>query len=58
VAPRRPRRGLGALFLVLTLFFAGIAASAARAGVWPVAVPAAALGAWMATMAASALRRT
>ena len=58
MAARPPRRGLGALFLVLTLFFAGIAIAAARAGVWPVAVPAAAIAAWMATMAASALRRT
>jgi ABC-type uncharacterized transport system permease subunit len=57
VAARAQRRGLGALFLVLTLFFAGIAVAAVRAGVWPIGVPAAAIAAWMATMAASALRR-
>jgi hypothetical protein len=57
VAARPQRRGLGALFLVLTLFFAGIAVAAVRAGVWPVAVAAAVIGGWMATMAASALRR-
>jgi hypothetical protein len=56
-SPSRPaRRSLGALFLVLTLLFAGIAVAAARADVWPVAIPAAVLSAWLATMAASALR--
>jgi hypothetical protein len=57
VAAPPQRRALGALFLVLTLFLAGIGVAAARAGVWPIAVPAAAIAAWMATMAASALRR-
>ena len=56
MARQRPRRALGALFLVLTLLFAGIAVAAGRAEVWPVAIPAAVLGAWLATMAAAALR--
>jgi len=50
------RRGLGALFAVLTLAFAAIAVSAARASVWPVALAAAALAVWLATLAAGALR--
>ena len=56
MAARAPRRSLGALFLVLTLLFAGIAVSAVRADQWVVAVPAAVLGGWLATMAFAALR--
>ncbi len=56
MAARPPRRGLGALFLVLTLLLAGIAAAALREGVWPIGVPAAVIAAWMATMAAASLR--
>ena len=51
------RRALGALFLLLFVFFAGIAWAALAAGVWPVAVAAAALGVWIGTLAAGALRR-
>jgi hypothetical protein len=49
------RRALGALFLVLFLFFAGIAAAAFEAGVWPVAAAAAALALWLSTLAGRAL---
>jgi hypothetical protein len=44
------------LFLLLTIAFAGIALGAATAGVWPVAIAAAALAAWLATMAFRGLR--
>ena len=49
---------LGALFLFLTIAFAGVAYTAARAGgtAWIVAVAAALLGLWMAEMAYKALR--
>jgi len=49
---------LVALFTVLTLAFAGIAADAASAGRWVVAVAAALIGAWMGSFALAALRRT
>ena len=51
------RRALGALFLLLFLFFAGITWAAAVAAVWPVALAAAALALWLGTLALSALRR-
>ena len=51
------RRALGALFLLLAALFAGIAVSAARAHVWPVAVAAVVVGLWLAGMAARGLRR-
>ncbi|MBD0348763.1 MAG: hypothetical protein ICV59_06395 [Thermoleophilia bacterium] len=51
------RRALGALFLVLALFFAGITWAAAAAGVWPVALAAGVLGAWLGALAVGALRR-
>jgi hypothetical protein len=41
------RRALGALFFVLAALFAGIAVASVKAGVWPIAVAAAALAAWM-----------
>lgn len=41
------RRALGALFLVLSALFAGIAVAGVRAGVWPVAIASAVLGAWL-----------
>ena len=44
------RHALGLLFLVLGLGFGGIAVAAGRAGVWVVALAAAALGGWMLTM--------
>jgi hypothetical protein len=49
------RYALGALFLVLFLFFAGIAAAAFDAGVWPIAVAATALALWLSTLAGRAL---
>jgi hypothetical protein len=48
---------LTALFLLLTLSFAGIAVAAAVAGRWPIAVAAGALAAWTATLVTGALRR-
>jgi hypothetical protein len=48
---------LTALFLVLTLSFAGIAVASALAGRWPIAVAAGALAAWCATLVTGALRR-
>ena len=55
----RQRRALGALFLVLAVFFAGIAITAAWAGgtAWVIAVAAAILGLWLTSVARSALRR-
>ena len=49
---------LVALFTVLTLAFAGIAAAAASAGRWVIAVAAAAIAGWMGSFARAALRRT
>jgi hypothetical protein len=49
---------LVALFTVLTLAFAGIAAGSATAGRWVIAVAAAAIAAWMGSFAVAALRRT
>jgi hypothetical protein len=48
---------LAALFTVLTLAFALIAAAAAGAGRWVIALAGAVLAAWMATLAWSALRK-
>jgi hypothetical protein len=52
------RRALGLLFLALGLGFAGVAYASGRAGVWVVALAAAALGGWMLTMSLRLLRRT
>jgi hypothetical protein len=49
------RHALGALFLLLCLFFAGIAAAAFDAGVWPIALAAAAIALWLSTLAGRAL---
>jgi hypothetical protein len=49
---------LVALFTVLTLAFAGIAAGSATAGRWVIAIPAAAIAVWMGSFAVAALRRT
>ena len=49
---------LVALFTVLTLAFAGIAAGSATAGRWVIAIAAAAIAAWMGSFALAALRRT
>jgi hypothetical protein len=51
------RHALGLLFLVLTLGFGLVALAAGQAGVWPVALAAAALGGWMATMSIRLLKR-
>jgi hypothetical protein len=55
---RGPRRSLGALFVLLTAGFAGIAvvAAAAGGGAWVIAVASGVLGAWMAELAFRALR--
>jgi hypothetical protein len=58
------RRALGALFLVLTAVFAGVAATAASAaaaatapaGIWVVAGAAAVLAAWMGSLSWQMLR--
>ena len=50
------RHALGLLFLFLAVSFAGIAFSAARAGVWVIALASGALGAWLGTMAVRGLR--
>ena len=54
--PKRP--SLGALFLILTAAFAGIAYVSAREGgrAWVIAVAAAALAVWMGELAYRALR--
>ena len=65
-APRFAPRSVGiiaavalvALFSVLTLAFAGIAAGSAAAGRWVIAVAAGAIAAWMGSFAWAALRRT
>jgi hypothetical protein len=54
------RRALGALFLVLAVFFAGVSVTAFAAderGVWVVGTAAAGLALWLAGLAAKALRR-
>jgi hypothetical protein len=55
------RRALGALFLFLSLAFAGIAAAAIASGSgargWVVGVTAAAVGLWLASLALRMLRR-
>jgi len=56
VAAPSQRKALGALFSLIAVFFAGIAASAYAAEVWVVVVAAAALGLWMGSMAVRALR--
>jgi hypothetical protein len=55
---RRKRPALGALFLLLTTGFVGIAYAAARAGgtAWVVAVAAGVLALWLAENAVRALR--
>jgi len=59
--PNRQRRALGALFMLLALGFAGIAAAAAASGAAApvrvvVALAAAALAIWLGSLAARALR--
>ena len=49
------RRAMGALFLLITAFFVGIAVTAFEAEVWVVVVAAGALALWMGGMAFRAL---
>ena len=49
------RRALGALFLVLFLLFAGMAAAAFAAEAWVIAFAAAVLALWLSTLAGRAL---
>jgi hypothetical protein len=49
--------GLAALFSFLTLAFLGIAAAAATAGRWVIALGAGAIAVWMGSFAWAALRR-
>jgi hypothetical protein len=62
MAPPPPRPALGALFLVLALAFAGIAAAAVDAvsnepGLVVVAVAAGAIGLWLLSLAVRNLRK-
>ena len=50
------RRAQGALFAFLTIFFAGIAAAAFHARVWPIVLAAGALTLWMGGLAVRTLR--
>jgi hypothetical protein len=50
------RRIQGALFAFLTIFFAGVAWTAYDAGVWPIALAAAALTIWMGGLAIRTFR--
>jgi hypothetical protein len=61
MAPPPQRRSLGALFLLLGLAFAGIAAAAAEAvdtepGLVVVVIPAGAIALWLLTLAVRNLR--
>ena len=63
MAPPPPRPALGALFFVLAVAFAGIAAAAAEAvdnepGLLVVVVAAGAIGLWLLTLAVRNLRKT
>ena len=49
------RRALGALFLFLSVLFAGIAYAAVVAGVWVIAAAAVALALWIGSFALRAL---
>ena len=62
MAPPPPRPALGALFLVLAIAFAGIAAAAAEAvdtepGLLVVVVAAGLIGLWLLTLAVRNLRK-
>ena len=48
---------LAALFSLITIALAGIAAASAAAGRWVIAVAAAVLAAWMGSLAWAALKR-
>ena len=50
------RRGLGALFLLLTAIMGGIAWAAYKADQWVILVTAAVIAAWMATLVIRAFR--
>ena len=49
---------LAALFSVITLAFAGIAAWCVSANQWPIAVAAGALAAWMGSLAWAGMRKS
>jgi succinate-acetate transporter protein len=51
VARPAQRRAQGALFLLLSVFFAGIAVASFEAEVWIIAVAGGVLGLWMAGLA-------
>lgn len=51
------RRGLGTLFLLLALAFAGIAFAAGQAREWVIVAAAAAIALWLGGLATRALRR-
>ena len=51
------RRALGALFLLLSALFAGIAVAGVNAGVWVVAIAGAVLCLWMIGLVVRAWRR-
>jgi threonine dehydrogenase-like Zn-dependent dehydrogenase len=62
MAPPPPRPALGALFLVLAIAFAGIAAAAAEAvdtepGLLVVVIAAGLIGLWLLTLAVRNLRK-
>jgi hypothetical protein len=56
MAARAQQRSLGALFLILTVLFAGVASAAAAAHVWVIAGAAAVLALWMASLTWQLLR--
>ena len=56
MAPPSQQRTLGALFLVLCLLFAGIAAAAASAEVWVIAAAGGVLALWLLGLALRTLR--
>ena len=63
MAPPSPRPALGALFLVLAIVFAGIAAASAEAineepGLVIVTIAAGAIALWLLTLAVRNLKRT
>ena len=50
------RRAQGALFFLLTIFFAGVTTAAFHAGVWVIVVAGAALTLWMGALAVRMFR--
>jgi hypothetical protein len=56
VAQAGQHRAQGALFFLLTIFFAGVTAAAFHAGVWVIVVAGAALTLWMGALAVRMFR--